>query len=98
MELTKNDSKILQGLSVLAMVCLHLFDRDYHGIYTPLVFLGGVPLSFYFAQLSDFCVFGFAFLSGYAHMCQFERNDFYKRRLKGLLSLLCTYWTIMVLY
>ena len=41
MELTKNDSKMLQGLSVLAMVCLHLFDRDYRGLFTPLVFTGG---------------------------------------------------------
>lgn len=41
MELSKNDSKMLQGLSVLAMVCLHLFDRDYTGLFTPLLFGGG---------------------------------------------------------
>lgn len=98
MELTKDDSKMLQGLSVLAMVWLHLFDRDYTGLYTPLVFVGGVPLSFYFGQLSDFCVFGFAFLSGYAHMLQYGQNGYYKRRLKGLLALFCTYWLIMVVF
>ena len=68
MEFSKNDSKMLQGLSVLAMVWLHLFDRDYTGLFSPVLFVGGVPLSFYLGQLSDFCVFGFAFLSGYAHM------------------------------
>lgn len=41
MELTKNDSKMLQGLSVLAMVWLHLFDRNYTGLFTPIFFGGG---------------------------------------------------------
>lgn len=36
MELTKRDTKMIQGLSVLAMLCLHLFDRDYTGLFTPL--------------------------------------------------------------
>lgn len=98
MELTKNDSKMLQGLSVLAMVWLHLFDRDYEGLFTPLLFVGGVPMSFYLGQLSDFCVFGFAFLSGYAHMTQYGRTGYYKRRLKGLLSMFCSYWLIMIVF
>lgn len=41
MELTKTDSKMLQGLSVLAMVWLHLFDRDYTDLFTPILFGGG---------------------------------------------------------
>lgn len=41
MELTKRDTKMIQGLSVLAMLCLHLFDRDYTGLFTPLVFVRG---------------------------------------------------------
>ena len=98
MELSKNDSKMLQGLSVLAMLCLHLFDRSYVGLFTPIISIGGAPLSFYFAQLSDFCVFGFAFLSGYAHMLQHDTPGYYKRRLKGLLSLLCSYWLILVIF
>ena len=40
MELSRNDTKMLQGLSVLAMVWLHLFDRDYTGLFTPLIFGG----------------------------------------------------------
>lgn len=60
--------------------------------------LGGVPLSFYIGQLSDFCVFGFAFLSGYAHMLQYGQKGYYKRRLKGLLSLCCSYWLIVVVF
>lgn len=98
MELTKQDTKMLQGLSVLAMVCLHLFDRDYHDLFTPLLFVQGVPMSFYLGQLSDFCVFGFAFCSGYAHMTQYEHPDYYKQRLKGLLRILCSYWLILILF
>ena len=98
MELEKEDSKMLQGLSVLAMVCLHLFDKDYHGVFTPLIFIQGIPLSFYVGQLADFCVFGFAFLSGYAHMKQFGRNGYCRRRLKGLLSVFCTYWLVLIVF
>lgn len=98
MELSKNDSKMLQGLSVLAMVCLHLFDRDYRGLFAPILFVEGVPLSFYLGQLSDFCVFGFAFLSGYAHMVQYGQAGYYQRRLKGLLSVFCSYWLILIVF
>lgn len=59
---------------------------------------GGVPLSFYISQLSDFCVFGFAFCSGYGHMMQYGQNNFYKRRLKGLVSILCNYWLVLIVF
>lgn len=98
MELTKNDSKMLQGLSVLAMVCLHLFCRDYQGVFTPVVYLFGTPLSFYFGQISDFCVMGFAFISGYAHMTQIDNKGYYKRRLRALLILLIDFWMILLLF
>ena len=90
---------MLQGLSVIAMVLLHLFcTYDYADKYTPILFFSGVPLCFYIAQLSDFCVFGFAFCSGYGHMVNYGREDFYKSRLKGLLALLCDYWVILFVF
>lgn len=89
---------MIQGLSVLAMVWLHLFNKNYNNLFNPLIFVGGVPLSFYISQLSDFCVFGFAFCSGYGHMVQYEQNDFYKRRLKGLVSILCNYWLVLIVF
>ena len=79
MELSKNDAKMIQGLSVLAMVWLHLFDTwNYEGVFKPLVFFKGIPLAVYVAQLSDFCVMGFAFCSGYAHYILTEKEDYYK--------------------
>lgn len=99
MKLSKEDTKMIQGLSVLAMVCLHLFDRtDYQGLYQPLLFIKGIPLSFYFGQLSDFCVFGFAFCSGYAHMLLYRKENYYKKRLKGLLPLVVNYWIVIAIF
>lgn len=97
--MNKNDSKMVQGLSVLAMVCLHLFCRMNWAEYyaTPLM-LFGLPVSFYFAQLSDFCVFGFALCSGYAHMTLSGKDHFYRRRLTALLSLYGRFWLILLLF
>ena len=97
MELSNKDTKMLQGLSVIAMLCLHLFSRSYVDLYQPLVFIKGTPLSFLFSQLSDFCVFGFAFCSGYGHMKIFDQPNYYKRRLKSLLILLINFWLILIL-
>jgi len=48
--MSKEESKMLQGISVLAMVCLHLFDNlNYSDLFTPLIMLKGYPLIFYFA-------------------------------------------------
>lgn len=97
--MTREESKRLQGLSVLAMVCLHLFDTlAYSDLFTPLIMLKGFPLVFYFAQISDFCVMGYAFCSGYAHMTIFHQKNYYKKRLISLLSLYCNFWIILVLF
>ena len=84
--MSKEESKMLQGISVLAMVCLHLFDNlNYSDLFTPLIMLKGYPLIFYFAQLSDFCVMGFAFCSGYAHMKLFRQKNYYKKKTDKLI-------------
>ena len=97
MELSKNDTKMIQGLSVLAMVCLHLFDTtQYQGTFQPLFFIKGIPISYYFAQLSDFCVFGFAFCSGYAHMKLFKQPYYYSKRVKSLSKLIINFWIVLI--
>ena len=99
MELTKKDTKMLQGLSVLAMVWLHLFDTwNYKGLFYPLLFFKGIPVAVYIAQLSDFCVMGFAFCSGYAHYKISQRNDYYKSRLRSLFKLIIRYWTVLIVF
>lgn len=98
MELTKRDTKMLQGISVIAMLWLHLFNKDYEGLFQPILFLKGIPLSYYISQLSDFCVFGFAFCSGYAHMKLFHEEAYYKKRLKSLIYLVINYWIVIAVF
>ena len=97
--LTRDGTKMIQGLSVLAMVVLHLFDRhDFQGLYYPLLYFMGKPVVFYFAQISDFCVMGFAFCSGYGLYKQYTKCDekkYFSDRLKGIRKLLVNYWIIL---
>ncbi len=99
LELTGKDTKMIQGISVLAMVCLHLFcTLDFSELYSPLILINDIPLSFYFAQLCDFCVVGFAFCSGYAHMIKYGQKGYYKNRLIKLLYLLINFWLILIAF
>lgn len=100
MEASKSEIKSIQGLSVLAMLCLHLFCRyDFSNLYTPTFYLFGYPICFYFAQISDFCVMGFAFCSGYAHYFLFETDQFYfYNRIKSLLKLIVNFWIVLILF
>ena len=98
-ELKKSDTKMIQGLAVLAMVILHLFDTlEYRGKFTPLIYFGEYPIIYYFAQLSDFCVMAFAFCSGYAHMTQYGNASYFKHRLIRLLGVYINFWIILVLF
>ena len=101
-EFTHSDTKMIHGLAVMAMVILHLFDRlEFRGMYNPVLYLFGKPLIFYIAQLSDFCVMGFAFCSGYALYKQYQESEvktYYKRRIKSLLILLANYWLILFIF
>lgn len=74
MEPSKYDIKMIQAISAIAMVTLHLFCRDYENLFSPVLFFWGIPLSYYIAQLCDFCVFGFAFCSGYAHYTLYNKK------------------------
>jgi len=90
---------MMQGLGILAMICLHLFDTlDYEGKFIPMFFFHGYPFIFYFAQLSDFCVMAFAFCSGYAHMTQYRKPNYYKRRLIGLFGVYLNFWIILMIF
>lgn len=64
MQITLQKSNQLKSIAILMMLCLHLFNRDHHGLFTPLVFIGQQPLSYYISLFSDACVPIFAFVSG----------------------------------
>ena len=61
--MSKEESKMLQGISVLAMVCLHLFDNlNYSDLFTPLIMLKGYPLIFLFCTAFGFLRYGICLL------------------------------------
>ena len=65
MDITKRDSKMLKGVAILSMLMLHLFCRRENLPYTPLLWIGGTPLIYYFALFGDICVAIYCFVSGY---------------------------------
>ena len=52
--MSKEESKMLQGISVLAMVCLHLFDT--------LNYAQGIPFDFLFCTAFGFLRYGICLL------------------------------------
>ena len=98
--ITPEQSKHLQGIAILMMLFMHLFQKDYHGLFEPLVFFpNGVPLSFYIGLFCDACVPIFAFVSGYGLYFKFTRDrvGYTKSNRKRLLKLYLTLWIIILL-
>ena len=50
--LTKQDAKMAQGAAILGMLCLHLFCRVDYLPCEPKIWIGGVPLIYYFGLCS----------------------------------------------
>ena len=66
-ELSKEQSKILKGIAILFMVCLHLYNRsDTGGYYLSLLQIKGLPLVYYLSFICDACVPIYCFCAGYA--------------------------------
>lgn len=82
------------------MLCLHLFNRDYRGLFEPLIFIGSQPLSYYISLFSDACVSIFAFVSGYGLYLKFHqrKNSFFQDNIKRLRKLYINYWLIIFLF
>lgn len=73
MELTREDTKMTQGLAIILMVLLHLFCRKGDLPYTPLLYIADTPLVYYIGLASDCCVLIYAFCSGYGHYVSSEK-------------------------
>lgn len=100
--ISRAETKQLQGLSILAMVCLHLFCTV-EPTFTPIAYATGVPLVYFLGQAADFCVMAYCFCSGYGLMAAFmqangDKKKYMKGRLKGLWDFANTYWLILILF
>lgn len=66
MTLTKRQTKILQGIAILFMLGLHLFNRtDTSPYYDVHLYIGEVPLLTVISYVFDSCVPIYLFCSGY---------------------------------
>ncbi|WP_051435922.1 acyltransferase [Tenacibaculum sp. 47A_GOM-205m] len=100
MSITLRESNHLKSIAILMMLCLHLFNRDYQGIFNPLIFIGKQPLSYYISLFSDACVPIFAFVSGYGLFYKYQqnKNDYLKGNYIRLKKLYINYWVVLVLF
>tara|TARA_B110000211_G_scaffold199066_1_gene229278 strand:- start:207 stop:1241 length:1035 start_codon:yes stop_codon:yes gene_type:complete len=100
MEITKNQSKILQTMATLMMLFLHLFNREHIGLFTPLIYVGSQPLSYYLSLFCDCCVPIFCFVSGYGLYHTYNKNEtpYTKNNLRRILKLYINYWLILFIF
>lgn len=100
MALTKEDTLHFKGVAILGMVLLHLFCRLGNLPYTPLIWIGKIPLIYYVGLFGDFCVPVYCFCSGYAHfLLQEKQGRHYAHRIPGkILRFLVNYWIVVVLF
>lgn len=100
MEITVNQSKILQTIAILMMLFLHLFNRSYDELFVPLIFIGKLPLSYYLSTFCDACVPIFCFVSGYGLFFTYNKNEatYKKNNLRRIFKLYINYWIILILF
>jgi len=100
MEISVRQSNQLKSIAILMMLCLHLFNRDYKGLFEPLLFIGKQPLTYYISLFCDACVPIFAFVSGYGLYYKFVQNKtvFVKDNVIRLKKLYINYWIIILIF
>ncbi|HBL40191.1 MAG TPA: hypothetical protein DDY98_00905 [Ruminococcaceae bacterium] len=97
--MNKNEAKMLQGISVIFMVCVHLFCRlNWAELYATPIMLFGLPVSFYIGQIGDFCIITYIICSSYSQMNTHGKEHYYRRRLVSLLVLYGRFWLILILF
>lgn len=100
MELTKEDNQMAKGIAIIGMVMLHLFCRRDNLPYTPLLWIGNVPLIYYFGLFGDICVPIFCFCSGYAQalLVEKEKACYFRKSIIRLLKFLLNYWLVLIIF
>ena len=76
------------------MLLLHLFCiKTYEDLYTPILFIGNVPLVYYLALFGDCCVAIYCFCSGYGLLISYKDNEqkYFKNNLIRIFKLYINY-------
>lgn len=98
--LTRQDSKMAQGLGILGMLCLHLFCQTGELPYAPIIWIGKLPLIYYIGLFGDLCVPVFCFSSGYAQRLLYVKKpqDFLKNSGTRILRFITHFWIVVCLF
>lgn len=98
MNLNRDETKRLQGIAILFMLGLHLFNRsDIAGYYDVKLYVDGGPLLTHISYIFDACVPIYLFCSGYGLYISEESGSNMKKRVQRILKLLIRFWIIMIL-
>ncbi|MCC8424857.1 acyltransferase family protein [Mucilaginibacter sp. UR6-11] len=100
MEISIGKSNQLKALAILMMLFLHLFNREYKGLFEPLIFIGSKPLSYYISLFCDACVPIFCFVSGYGLYYKFKKSalNYNNSNVDRIKKLYINYWIILLLF
>lgn len=100
MQISVQKSSQLKAIAILMMLFLHLFNRDFRGLFQPILFVGSQPLSYYLSLFCDACVPIFAFVTGYGLYYKYRTGSgsYRKENFLRLKKLYINYWIILVIF
>lgn len=101
MELSLKQTNITKGVAILMMLALHLFNTlDYSGLFTPLLFVAGKPITYFISLYCDCCVAIYCFCSGYGLYVGYQKKDpnYNRKNNFRILKLLINYWIVLLLF
>lgn len=100
MELSKQQTDYTKGIAIAMMLCLHLFNREYRGLFAPSLFIGNQPLTYYISLFCDCCVWIYCFCSGYGLYItrQNKPATFVQTNRMRVLKLYLNYWVVLLLF
>lgn len=104
MIISRKQTKMLQGIAILCMLGLHLFNRsdisNYFDVSLYINYFGNkTPLLTLISYCFDICVPIYLFCSGYGLFKNYERDgDKYKlKNINRVLNLVYKFWIIMII-
>lgn len=98
MQISRKQTKQLQGLAILFMLGLHLFNRaDFVEVFNTHINFMGRPLLFYTSYIFDACVPIYLFCSGYGAGYKYiNGGNCISVRIKRLKPFILKYWFIII--
>lgn len=94
--LTKQDTKILKGISILVMIWLHTFlYKDNVNLLTCIIYIGEIPLITLIKNFCTNCIHLYLFLGGYGLYITYKNRKLKSKRRSFFLYL--NYWIMLLL-